>query len=221
MPEPGPAPRPPSAIMTSSGHNGSGISRLTGRSFRRILRPCCRAGGNAPLNGSDVLPVRGTRHLSASALPSTLRCALDVLSKEPPDAAPGTPAAAPRSTRTSSASGHNRTRRCNRRAERSGWIVGSAADGDGRGHQAPPGRAGTGKAGPVITGAPPGTGSRRRQPALIVARGWPGFAAKASRRRGIPVVSRHPGIKRKGLAVSWLTHCRYRLSRRWRIRSRS
>jgi hypothetical protein len=46
---------------------------------------------------------------------------------------------------------------------------------------------------------------------LIVARGWPGLAAKASRRRGIPVVSRHPGIKRKGLAVSWLTHCRNRL----------
>jgi hypothetical protein len=78
-----------------------------------------------------------------------------------------------------------------------------------------------GKAGPVITAAPPGTGSRRRQAALIVARGWPGLAAKASRPRGIPVVSRHPGIKRKGLAVSWLTHCRNRLSRRWTIRSRS
>ena len=25
------------------------------------LAPCCRAGGNAPLNGTDVLPVRGTR----------------------------------------------------------------------------------------------------------------------------------------------------------------
>ena len=83
------------------------------------------------------------------------------------------------------------------------------------------GRAGTGKAGSVITAAPPGAGSRRRRAALIVARGWPGLAAKASRRRGIPVVSRHPGIKRKGLAVSWLTHCQNRLSRRWTIRSRS
>ena len=106
-----------------------------------------------------------------------------------------------------------------RNARAGSWA--SAADGDGRGHQAPPGRAGTGKAGPVITAAPPGTGSRRRQAAFIVARGWPGLAAKASRRRGIPVVSRHPGIKRKGLAVSWLTHCRNRLSRRWTIRSRS
>jgi hypothetical protein len=74
------------------------------------LAPCCRVGGNAPLNGTDVLPVRGTRHLSTSALPSTLRCALDVLVKEPPDAASGTTAAASRSTRTSSTSGHNRTR---------------------------------------------------------------------------------------------------------------
>ena len=56
------------------------------------LASCCRAGGNAPLNGTDVLPVRGTRHLSASALPSTLRCALDVLVKEPPDAVSGTTA---------------------------------------------------------------------------------------------------------------------------------
>ena len=77
------------------------------------------------------------------------------------------------------------------------------------------------KAGPVITAAPPGTGSRRRQAALIVARGWPGLAAKASRRRGILVVSRHPGIKRKGLAVLWLTHYRYRLVLSWTIRSRS
>ena len=184
------------------------------------LAPCCRAGGNAPLNGTDVLPVRGKRHLSTSALASALGCALDVLVKEPPEAVSGTTAAAPRSTRTSSTFGHNRKRRCNRRAEPPGWIVASAADGDGRGHQAPPGRAGTGKAGPIVTAAPPGTGSRRRQAALLVARGWPGLAAKASRRRGIPVVSRHSGIKRKGLAVSWLTHCRNRLSRRWTIRSR-
>jgi hypothetical protein len=34
----------------------------------------------------------------------------------------------------------------------------------------------------------PGPGSRRRQAALIVTRGWPAFAVKASRRRGIPVV---------------------------------
>jgi hypothetical protein len=73
----------------------------------------------------------------------------------------------------------------------------------------------------VITAAPPGPGSRRRQAALIVARGWPGLAVKAGRRRGIPVASRHPGIKRKGLAVSWLTYCRYRLVRSWTIRSRS
>jgi hypothetical protein len=56
-------------------------------------------------------------------------------------------------------------------------------------------------------------GSRRSQAVLIVARGWPELAAKASRRRGTAVVSRHPAIKRKGLAVSWLTHCRYRLAR--------
>ena len=68
---------------------------------------------------------------------------------------------------------------------------------------------------------PPGTGSRRRQAALIVARDWSGLAAKASRRRGILVVSRHPGIKRKGLAVLWLTHYRYRLVLSWTIRSRS
>jgi NADPH:quinone reductase-like Zn-dependent oxidoreductase len=46
------------------------------------LASCCRADGNAPLNGTDVLPVRSTRHLSTSALPSTLRCALDVLVKQ-------------------------------------------------------------------------------------------------------------------------------------------
>src|SRR6266700_3958833 len=95
------------------------------------LAPCCRAGGNAPLNGTDVLPVSGTRHLSTSALPSTLRYAIDVLVKEPPDAVSGTTAATPRSTRTSSASGHDRTRRCSRPAERPGWIVASAADGGG------------------------------------------------------------------------------------------
>ena len=36
-----------------------------------------------------------------------------------------------------------------------------------------------------------------------------------------PVVPRHTSIKRKGLAVSWLTHCQNRLSRHWTIRSRS
>ena len=55
----------------------------------------------------------------------------------------------------------------------------------------------------------------------MVARGWPGLAAKASRQRGILVVSRHPGIKWKGLAVLWLTHYRYRLVLSWTIRSRS
>ena len=67
----------------------------------------------------------------------------------------------------------------------------------------------------------PRPGSRRRQAALILARGWPAFAVKASQRRGIPVVPRHTSIKQKGLAVSWLTHCRNRLSRHWTIRSRS
>ena len=78
-----------------------------------------------------------------------------------------------------------------------------------------------GPRGPSSPPTRPGPGSRRRQAALIVARGGPAFAVKARRRRGIPVVSRHTSIKRKGLAVSWLTHCRNRLSRRWRIRSRS
>ena len=63
-------------------------------------------------------------------------------------------------------------------------------------------------------------GSRRRQAALIVARGWPAFAVKAGRRRGIPPSPGHEH-QAEGLAVSWLTHCRNRLSRRWTIRSRS
>jgi len=43
--------------------------------------------------------------------------------------------------------------------------------------------------------------------------GWP-----TARHRRRP---RHTSIKRKGLAVSWLTHCRNRLSRNWTIRSHS
>ena len=162
------------------------------------LAPSCRAGGNAPLNGTDVLPVRGTRHLSTSALPSTLRHVLDVLVKEPPDAASGTTAAVPHSTRTSSTAGHNRTRRYNGRAERSGWIV---ADGTaGSSGTARPGRNREGRA--CHHRRPPGTGSRRRQAALIVARDWPGLAAKASRRRGIPVV---PGT-RASSGKGWPSH---------------
>jgi hypothetical protein len=115
--------------MASPALNGHGFRRQLMVYRTADLASCCRAGGDARLNGRDVLPVRGTRDLSACALPSTLRCALDVLVKEPPDAVSGTTAAAPRSTRTSSASGHDWTRRCNRQAERSGWIVASAADG--------------------------------------------------------------------------------------------
>ena len=185
------------------------------------LAPCCRAGGNAPLNGTDVLPVRGMRRLSASALRSMLRCALDVLVKEPPDAASGITAAAPRSTRTSPASGHNRTRRCSRRAERSGWIAGERGGWGRQGSSgiSRPGRNREGRAGPHRR--PARAGKQATPGSVDRGAGRPGLAVKAGRRRGIPVVSRHPGIKRKGLGVSWLTHCRNRLSRRWMIRSRS
>jgi hypothetical protein len=67
------------------------------------------------------------------------------------------------------------------------------------------------------------TAGKQAEPGSVErdARGWSAFAVKASRRRDITAVSRHTRIKWKGLAVSWLTHCRNRLSRSWTIRSRS
>ena len=55
----------------------------------------------------------------------------------------------------------------------------------------------------------------------MVAGGLAGFALTGQLAARYPAVSWHLGIKRKGLAVSWLTHCRNRLSRNWTIRSRS
>ena len=74
----------------------------------------------------------------------------------------------------------------------------------------------------VITASPTRAGKQAKPGSVDRGtEGWPAFAVKARRRRGIPVAPRHTSIKRKGLAVSWLTHCRNRLSRHWRIRSRS
>jgi len=67
---------------------------------------------------------------------------------------------------------------------------------------------------------PPGPGSKRREAALTVARAGPGFALKGAdgvASRPLPA----PEHQAEGLAVSWLTHCPNRLSRRWTIRSRS
>lgn len=64
-------------------------------------------------------------------------------------------------------------------------------------------------------------GSRQRREAFDRGNGLAdvrGEGQPAARHRA---VSRHPGIKRKGLALSWLTHCRNRLALRWMIRSRS
>jgi hypothetical protein len=85
----------------------------------------------------------------------------------------------------------------------------------------PAGSAGTSSAGCCGT-CIPRPGSRRRQAVFIVARGSTARTAKVSRRRGIHAVSPVPQHQiRKGLAVSCLTHCQNRLSRRWMIRSRS